>query len=119
MIRRGGGSIINIASTAGMRGLEYIGASAHCAGKGGVIAMTRQLALEGAPHWIRANSIAPGPIRTPATSSRLATDSAWRDVFGGRSEEHTSELQSLMRISYAVFCLKKKRHNRKKIITQA
>src|SRR3546814_1045290 len=28
----------------------------------------------------------------------------------GRSEEHTSELQSLMRISYAVFCLKKKRH---------
>src|SRR3546814_3365908 len=30
----------------------------------------------------------------------------------GRSEEHTSELQSLMRISYAVFCLKKKKHNR-------
>src|SRR3546814_2801652 len=30
----------------------------------------------------------------------------------GRSEEHTSELQSLMRISYAVFCLKKKTHNR-------
>src|SRR3546814_5582413 len=28
----------------------------------------------------------------------------------GRSEEHTSELQSLMRISYAVFCLKKKKH---------
>src|SRR3546814_1982504 len=28
-----------------------------------------------------------------------------------RSEEHTSELQSLMRISYAVFCLKKKHHN--------
>src|SRR3546814_8351127 len=31
-----------------------------------------------------------------------------RDNFGPRSEEHTSELQSLMRISYAVFCLKKK-----------
>src|SRR3546814_4721536 len=31
--------------------------------------------------------------------------------FGPRSEEHTSELQSLMRISYAVFCLKKKRQN--------
>src|SRR3546814_2177887 len=29
---------------------------------------------------------------------------------GQRSEEHTSELQSLMRISYAVFCLKKKKH---------
>src|SRR3546814_2000352 len=31
-----------------------------------------------------------------------------RGTFGRRSEEHTSELQSLMRISYAVFCLKKK-----------
>src|SRR3546814_10504410 len=34
---------------------------------------------------------------------------AGRLVRGGRSEEHTSELQSLMRISYAVFCLKKKK----------
>src|SRR3546814_9059496 len=33
------------------------------------------------------------------------------NVVGLRSEEHTSELQSLMRISYAVFCLKKKKHN--------
>src|SRR3546814_3893367 len=37
-------------------------------------------------------------------------------ALGGRSEEHTSELQSLMRISYAVFCLKKKKtHNHKYI----
>src|SRR3546814_3165512 len=33
-------------------------------------------------------------------------------LVGVRSEEHTSELQSLMRISYAVFCLKKKKHDR-------
>src|SRR3546814_4969911 len=33
----------------------------------------------------------------------------------GRSEEHTSELQSLMRISYAVFCLKKKKYNNEHI----
>src|SRR3546814_2571757 len=32
-------------------------------------------------------------------------------LYDGRSEEHTSELQSLMRISYAVFCLKKKKNN--------
>src|SRR3546814_4691014 len=40
--------------------------------------------------------------------------------FGGmeRSEEHTSELQSLMRISYAVFCLKKKKQNKNSIMTQ-
>src|SRR3546814_9668449 len=37
----------------------------------------------------------------------------------GRSEEHTSELQSLMRISYAVFCLKKKQHNTRPTNTQA
>src|SRR3546814_7347708 len=37
----------------------------------------------------------------------------WQELFFSerRSEEHTSELQSLMRISYAVFCLKKKQHN--------
>src|SRR3546814_10818650 len=37
----------------------------------------------------------------------------------GRSEEHTSELQSLMRISYAVFCLKKKKTNRSKNTTES
>src|SRR3546814_7691442 len=36
--------------------------------------------------------------------------SAWRSERWRRSEEHTSELQSLMRISYAVFCLKKKKN---------
>src|SRR3546814_6018169 len=36
----------------------------------------------------------------------------------GRSEEHTSELQSLMRISYAVFCLKKKKNTKKQPISQ-
>src|SRR3546814_5316920 len=37
----------------------------------------------------------------------------WRRVGTGRSEEHTSELQSLMRSSYAVFCLKKKKKQKK------
>src|SRR3546814_6744503 len=36
-------------------------------------------------------------------------------AFGRRSEEHTSELQSLMRISYAVFCLKKKKDKRRNL----
>src|SRR3546814_4497687 len=39
---------------------------------------------------------------------------AWIEDELGRSEEHTSELQSLMRISYAVFCLKKKKKKKKK-----
>src|SRR3546814_1281217 len=37
--------------------------------------------------------------------------------YGDRSEEHTSELQSLMRTSYAVFCLKKKQHQKTHIVT--
>src|SRR3546814_6585603 len=60
----------------------------------------------------------------PASSSRLLPRCSPR-VLGGanprrgwrtRSEEHTSELQSLMRISYAVFCLKQKIHNQKKLL---
>src|SRR3546814_5462733 len=42
---------------------------------------------------------------------RAAGKSRGRGPDAGRSEEHTSELQSLMRISYAVFCLKKKKSN--------
>src|SRR3546814_1429852 len=44
---------------------------------------------------------------------QLRSRQADRKRRAGRSEEHTSELQSLMRISYAVFCLKKKTHTHK------
>src|SRR3546814_2154486 len=47
------------------------------------------------------------PRRADVVAGRLKAE------VGGRSEEHTSELQSLMRISYAVFCLK---HNRPRIL---
>src|SRR3546814_8365863 len=50
-----------------------------------------------------------GGIRAPEHHSE-ANESIFTNVPGLRSEEHTSELQSLMRISYAVFCLKKKKH---------
>src|SRR3546814_10410300 len=51
------------------------------------------------------------PCRRTGASARLdQTDAPAELRAAGRSEEHTSELQSLMRISYAVFCLKKK-HN--------
>src|SRR3546814_6333216 len=53
--------------------------------------------------------------RLARTSSRISKRSS-RSCLSGRavrrSEEHTSELQSLMRISYAVFCLKKKKQKR-------
>src|SRR3546814_6335764 len=55
------------------------------------------------PAWRKACKS--GPARQPAcTTEGVAGGKPWR------SEEHTSELQSLMRISYAVLCLKKKNH---------
>src|SRR3546814_6618865 len=53
-------------------------------------------------------SIADGDRKTAQAMARLGYDERTRN----RSEEHTSELQSLMRISYAVFCLKKKNNRR-------
>src|SRR3546814_9851892 len=55
-----------------------------------------------------ANDIIKGVIIPQFVVLPVAVLLVW---FGLRSEEHTSELQSLMRISYAVFCLKKKTHN--------
>jgi len=68
LIAQGGGVIINTASTVTRRGSARMGMGAHIAAKGAVIAYTRQLAAEGAPHRIRAVSISPGAIETPATA---------------------------------------------------
>ena len=57
--------------------------AAHCAGKAAELAMTRQLAVEGAP-GIRANTIAPGLIVTPATALAGATDGDKREVLLSR-----------------------------------
>ncbi|KAA0119953.1 SDR family NAD(P)-dependent oxidoreductase [Mycolicibacterium sp. P9-22] len=64
-----GGSVINIASSVGSIGLQAFGFAAHGAAKGGVLALTRQLAAEGAPHRVRVNAITPGFIATPGTSA--------------------------------------------------
>src|SRR3546814_4294533 len=55
------------------------------------------------PYTTLFRSVLPGGI-----SQRAVQTFCWKAVPWMRSEEHTSELQSLMRISYAVFCLKKK-----------
>src|SRR3546814_1542936 len=52
---------------------------------------------------------APPPETRPPVEQGIPTDTERNRVALLRSEEHTSELQSLMRISYAVFCLKKKK----------
>jgi NAD(P)-dependent dehydrogenase (short-subunit alcohol dehydrogenase family) len=62
MIRRRSGRIINISSELGLIG--YPGYAAYSASKGGVIALTKAVAKEMAPHGILVNSVAPGPIET-------------------------------------------------------
>src|SRR3546814_3881949 len=59
----------------------------------------------------------PSPPSPPSRRSRCRRIAASHASI--RSEEHTSELQSLMRISYAVFCLKKKKKNNQTIIRQS
>ncbi|HTZ06451.1 MAG TPA: SDR family NAD(P)-dependent oxidoreductase [Gaiellaceae bacterium] len=71
MRARGGGSVINVGSTAGLTGSLTLDRVAHTAAKGGVIAVTRQLAAEGARFGIRVNSISPGMTATPATRELL------------------------------------------------
>jgi NAD(P)-dependent dehydrogenase (short-subunit alcohol dehydrogenase family) len=66
-----GGAIVNLASANAYVALKNSPALAHTAGKGGVLAMTRQLAMEGAAHGIRANTISPGMIVTAATAAVL------------------------------------------------
>jgi NAD(P)-dependent dehydrogenase (short-subunit alcohol dehydrogenase family) len=63
MIKSGGGSVINVSSGSAIKG--FPGADAYTASKGGVIALTRSLAMEYASMQIRVNCIIPGTIDTP------------------------------------------------------
>ena len=67
-------SVILVGSTAGVSGSVTNTRLAHTASKGAVVAMTKQLAAEGAAHHIRANCISPGMIRTPQSESTLLAD---------------------------------------------
>jgi NAD(P)-dependent dehydrogenase (short-subunit alcohol dehydrogenase family) len=69
MKQRGGGSIINVGSTSGKVAYQVLPALAHMAAKGGVIAMSKQLAMEGGPHKIRCNTISPGLVLTGQTKA--------------------------------------------------
>lgn len=62
MVERGAGRIITISSELGLIGFPTY--AAYCASKGGVIAMTKAVAKEVAPHGVLVNSVAPGPIET-------------------------------------------------------
>ena len=77
MVRREqGGSIINIASVLGERGIAQL--PGYCASKGGIINLTRAMAVELAPYGIRVNTIAPGYIETDMNREFFATQAGQR-----------------------------------------
>ncbi len=79
MVAQGaGGSIINIASILGSFGTK--GGSAYCASKGGVIQLTRSMALELARHDIRVNAIAPGYFTSEMNDEYFKTEAAQRMI---------------------------------------
>ncbi len=69
MIQQGEGRIINISSRIGLQGM--MNRAVYCASKGGLIQLTRALALEWAPYNILVNSVAPGLMKTPETIKAL------------------------------------------------
>ncbi|MEW6268186.1 MAG: SDR family oxidoreductase [Thermodesulfobacteriota bacterium] len=70
MRARRSGAIVNVASELALVGLP--GYSAYCASKGAVLAFTRALALEAAPHGVRVNALCPGPTDTLMMAAELA-----------------------------------------------
>jgi NAD(P)-dependent dehydrogenase (short-subunit alcohol dehydrogenase family) len=77
MIQQGQGSIINFTSIGGLVGLA--GSVAYCASKGGVVQVTRTLAVEWAALGVRVNAIAPATFNTPMVQAVLATEPAYHE----------------------------------------
>jgi len=65
------GAVVLVGSTAGISGSMTNTRVAHTVTKGGIVALTKQLAAEGAPHGIRVNCVSPGMVATPATAGDL------------------------------------------------
>jgi NAD(P)-dependent dehydrogenase (short-subunit alcohol dehydrogenase family) len=73
LVEAGGGSIINVASFVALMGAANP-QIAYTASKGGVLAMTREIAVQYARQGIRANALCPGPVRTPLLEELIADD---------------------------------------------
>lgn len=78
------GVVVNMASLNASLSFKILPSLAHTTNKAGIIGMTRQLAMEGREHGIRANSISPGLIETAATREQLK-DPEWANYMLGKT----------------------------------
>jgi len=83
-LKVGGGTVVNMASLNASLSFKILPSLAHTTNKAGIIGMSRQLALEGREHGIRANSISPGLIESEATREQLK-DPEWAASMLGRT----------------------------------
>jgi NAD(P)-dependent dehydrogenase (short-subunit alcohol dehydrogenase family) len=79
MVERHSGSIINVSSFVAILGCS-VPQDAYTASKGAVLALTRSLAVQFAPHGVRTNAILPGPVETPLLMDWLLKDEAARNL---------------------------------------
>jgi NAD(P)-dependent dehydrogenase (short-subunit alcohol dehydrogenase family) len=83
-LKASGGVVVNMASLNASLSFKILPSLAHTTNKAGIIGMTRQLAMEGREHGIRANSISPGLIESNATRAQLK-DPEWAGYMLGKT----------------------------------
>jgi NAD(P)-dependent dehydrogenase (short-subunit alcohol dehydrogenase family) len=81
-LKNSSGVVVNMASLNASLSFKILPSLAHTTFKAGVIGMTRQLAMEGSEHGIRANSISPGLIESNATLEQLSDPEWAREMLG-------------------------------------
>jgi 2-keto-3-deoxy-L-fuconate dehydrogenase len=101
MIERGAGSIVNVASVAGLIGLRN--RTAYSASKGAVIALTRSLAIDHVTDGVRVNAVCPGTVDTPWV--RRLVDEVGESLDGLRARQPMGRLGTAEEIAEAVLYL--------------
>ena len=86
MTAQGSGSIVNIASIEGIEAFDLVGA--YCASKGGVVQLTRQIALDYGRDGIRVNCICPGSVDTPMLRANAAAEGELEEVLARWGGSH-------------------------------